>query len=90
MDGSFQDLNGESMEVKVDEFFRGIFKMHKLFQQKQNKAGQEKEKIAEKTKQPPTKDDPMRQESPTVLLCSTVMEQINKFKVWHVAVTSSR
>uniref|UniRef100_G3NDR4 Dynein axonemal heavy chain 12 n=1 Tax=Gasterosteus aculeatus aculeatus TaxID=481459 RepID=G3NDR4_GASAC len=87
MDGSFQDLNGESMEVKVDEFFRGIFKMHKLFQQKQNKAGQEKEKIAEKTKQPPTKDDPMRQESPTVLLCSTVMEQINKFKV-HIPLVS--
>ncbi|KAL6119092.1 dnah12 [Pungitius sinensis] len=87
MDGSFQDLNGESMEVKVDEFFREVFKMHKLFQQKQNKAEQEMEKIAGKTKQAPFQNDPMKQESPTVLLCSTVMDQINKFKV-HIPLVS--
>ncbi|KAM8863638.1 dynein axonemal heavy chain 12 [Spinachia spinachia] len=87
MDGSFQDLNGESMEVKVDEFFREIFKMHKLFQQKQTKAEQEMEKIAGKTKQPPSKDELLKQESPTVLLCSTVMDQISKFKV-HIPLVS--
>ncbi|XP_054464751.1 dynein axonemal heavy chain 12 [Anoplopoma fimbria] len=87
MDGSFLDLNGESMEVKVDEFFREIFKMLKLFQQKQNKAEQEMEKIAGKKKQRPSEDDPKKQESPSVLLCSTVMEQIKEFKE-HIPVVS--
>ena len=69
------------MEVKVDEFFREIFKMLKLFQQKQNKAEQEMEKIAGKTRQRPGEDDQNKRGSPTVLLCSTVMEQIKEFKV---------
>lgn len=73
------------MEVKVDEFFREIFKMLKLFQQKQNKAEQEMEKIAGKTKKR-TEDDPSKRESPTVLLCSTVMEQIKEFKVLYVTI----
>lgn len=77
MDGSFQDLDGESMEVKVDEFFRESFKMLKFFQQKQNKAEQEREKIAGK----PSKDEPKKQENSTIILCSTVMEQIKEFKV---------
>lgn len=38
LDGCFQDLDGESMEVKVDEFYREMFKMLKFFQQKQSKA----------------------------------------------------
>lgn len=81
MDGSFQDLDGESMEVKVDEFFRETFKMLKFFQQKQNKAGEETEKFARSTRRRPGDDDPKKQESPTVLLCSTVMKQIKEFKV---------
>lgn len=89
MDGSFQDLDGESMEVKVDEFFREIFKMLKLFQQKQNKAEQEMEKIAGSTGQRPNEDDARKQESPTILLCSTVMEQIKEFKVPYVALISN-
>ncbi|XP_070695267.1 dynein axonemal heavy chain 12 [Pempheris klunzingeri] len=87
MDGSFQDLDGESMEVQVDEFFREIFKMQKLFQQKQNKTEQEMEKIAGKTRRRSSKDDPMKQESPTMLLCSTIMEQIKEFKD-HIPVVS--
>ncbi|KAG7228180.1 hypothetical protein INR49_013343 [Caranx melampygus] len=83
MDGSFQDLDGESMEVKVDEIYRESFKMLKFFQQKQNKAEQEMEKIAGK----PRKDDPRKQENPTILLCSTVMEHIKEFKD-HIPVVS--
>uniref|UniRef100_A0A3Q1B603 Dynein axonemal heavy chain 12 n=1 Tax=Amphiprion ocellaris TaxID=80972 RepID=A0A3Q1B603_AMPOC len=79
MNGSFQDLNGETMEVKVDEFFREGFKMLKFFQQKQNKAAQEMEKISG-TKRKPSEDDPKKQESPTITLCSTIMEQIKEFK----------
>ena len=84
MDGSFQDLDGESMEAKVDEFFREIFKTLKFFQQKQNKAQQEMEKIAGPTKRRSGVDDPKKQESPTIFLCSTVMEQIKEFKVLYV------
>uniref|UniRef100_A0A4W6E1U6 Dynein axonemal heavy chain 12 n=1 Tax=Lates calcarifer TaxID=8187 RepID=A0A4W6E1U6_LATCA len=87
MDGSFQDLDGESMEVKVDEFFREIFKTLKFFQQKQNKAEQEMEKIAGKTRRRPSEDDPRKLENPTILLCSTVMEQIKEFKD-HIPVVS--
>ncbi|XP_075883238.1 dynein axonemal heavy chain 12 isoform X2 [Nelusetta ayraudi] len=78
MDGCFQTLDGESMEVKVDEFFREIFKMLKYFQQKQIKAEQEKEKAAGRSE---TKDEaPKKQDSPTTQLCNIVMEQVKDFK----------
>uniref|UniRef100_A0A673A977 Dynein axonemal heavy chain 12 n=1 Tax=Sphaeramia orbicularis TaxID=375764 RepID=A0A673A977_9TELE len=80
MDGSFQTLDGESMEVEVDEFFRDIFKMLKFFQQKQNKAEQEKEKAGGKLKHQTGEDDPSTKESPTISLCSTVMQEIKDFK----------
>lgn len=83
MDGSFQDLNGETMEVKVDEFYREIFKMLKFFQQKKIKAAQEMERISEKRRRHPTEDDVTKEESPTVSLCSAVMEQIKNFKVFY-------
>ncbi|XP_069580748.1 dynein axonemal heavy chain 12 [Brachyistius frenatus] len=87
MDGSFQDLDGESMEGKVDELFREIFKMLKFFQQKQNKASQEQEKMSGTTKQQRIEDDTRKQDSPAIILCSTVMEQIKKFKE-HLPVVS--
>ncbi|XP_010788876.1 dynein heavy chain 12, axonemal [Notothenia coriiceps] len=87
MNGSFQELDGESMEIKVDEFFREIFKMLKLFQQKQNKAEQEMEKMAGKSRPRTAEADQKKQGSPTVLLCSTVMEQIKEFKD-HIPVVS--
>ncbi|XP_068600100.1 dynein axonemal heavy chain 12 [Brachionichthys hirsutus] len=77
MDGPFQELNGESIEVNVDEFLSEIYKMLKIFQQKEKKAEQEKEKIAGITSQP---GDQTKQESPTIRLCSAVVEQIKKFK----------
>ncbi|KAJ8333348.1 hypothetical protein SKAU_G00422440 [Synaphobranchus kaupii] len=69
MDGSFQDLNGESMEVEVDEFFREVYKMLKSFRQKQKKAGQEA------GRPPGTVED-----GPSVLMCNGVMEQVKDFK----------
>ncbi|KAM4563453.1 dynein axonemal heavy chain 12 isoform 1-T1 [Odontesthes bonariensis] len=80
MDGSFLNLDGESMEVQVDEFYREVFKMLKYFQQKHNKAVQEMEKMSGKTGRQTSEDDPSKQESPTVVLCSAVMEQIKQFK----------
>ncbi|KAK2851543.1 hypothetical protein Q5P01_007819 [Channa striata] len=80
MNGSFLDLDGESMEVKVDEFLKEIFKMLKFFQKKQTRAEQEMEKMSGKTHQQPGDEDSRKQEQPTLHLCSTVMKQINKFK----------
>uniref|UniRef100_A0A665TVC1 Dynein heavy chain linker domain-containing protein n=1 Tax=Echeneis naucrates TaxID=173247 RepID=A0A665TVC1_ECHNA len=82
MDGSFQDLDGENMEVKVDEFFREIIKMLKFFQQKQNKAEREMVKIAGKPRERSSEDDSIKKGNPTILVCSTVMEQIKEFKVF--------
>ncbi|XP_062316503.1 dynein axonemal heavy chain 12 [Osmerus eperlanus] len=80
IDGSFLDLNGESMEVEVDEFFREIFKMLKFFQQKQKKAEQEKDKMAGVAKKKPAEEAAGKQESPTALICSRVMEQVKDFR----------
>lgn len=80
MDGSFLDLNGESMEVEVDEFFREIYKTLKFFQQKQKKAVQERENMtAGKRRSGEEHED--KQESPTVVVCCRVIEQIKEFKV---------
>ncbi|KAM9856226.1 dynein axonemal heavy chain 12 [Aulostomus maculatus] len=78
MDGSFQDLNSESMDVKVDEFFREISKMQKLLQQKQSKVEYEMETFAGRTSLQHGEES--KQESPTTILCSTIMDQINMFK----------
>ncbi|XP_061590831.1 dynein axonemal heavy chain 12 [Cololabis saira] len=81
MHGSFLKLDGESMEVQVDESYREIFKMLKFFQRKQNKAKQEREMISGMSRHKSGKEEePTVQESPTVLLCSSVVEQIKKFK----------
>ncbi|CAL9702663.1 unnamed protein product [Knipowitschia caucasica] len=84
MDGSFQSLNGESMEGEVDEFFREVIKMLKFFQQRQSKAGQEGEM---KPKRKPGEEDSSKQESPTVILCSTVLQEVKEFKE-HVPLVS--
>uniref|UniRef100_A0A8D0GGB1 Dynein heavy chain 12, axonemal n=1 Tax=Sphenodon punctatus TaxID=8508 RepID=A0A8D0GGB1_SPHPU len=80
MDGAFLDLNGESMETEVDEFFRESYKMFKFFQQKQKKAELEKKKMMRRT----IIDDKVeeeKKENPTITMCGTVMQQVKDFKV---------
>ncbi|KAG9269584.1 dynein heavy chain 12, axonemal [Astyanax mexicanus] len=79
MDGSFLDLNGESMEAELDEFFREIYKMLKSFQQKQKKAEQGRERQVVMKRRPGEGDDD-HLESPTALMCIKVIEQIKEFK----------
>uniref|UniRef100_A0A8C6W3B9 Dynein heavy chain 12, axonemal n=1 Tax=Nannospalax galili TaxID=1026970 RepID=A0A8C6W3B9_NANGA len=81
MDGGFLDLNGESMEADVDEFSREIFKTLKFFQTKQKKELQERRKTARKLSLIQEKPEEEPKESPTVTMCTTVMEQIKVFKV---------
>ncbi|XP_008412159.1 dynein heavy chain 12, axonemal [Poecilia reticulata] len=80
MDGSFLELNGETMENQVDEFYREIFKLLKFFQQKQLKAAQEKEKISGIKKHKISEEEVKRQDDPAVILCSAAMAQIKMFK----------
>uniref|UniRef100_A0A8C3NFB7 Dynein axonemal heavy chain 12 n=1 Tax=Geospiza parvula TaxID=87175 RepID=A0A8C3NFB7_GEOPR len=49
MDGTFLELDGESMETEIDEFYREMYKLLRLFQQKQKKAATEKKKAARYT-----------------------------------------
>lgn len=79
MDGDFLELNGETMEAEVDEFFREIYRMSKQFQQKEKKMQQESKKIL----QPRTKEEKKEEtkESPTVSMCSSILVQIKDFKV---------
>ncbi|XP_073425921.1 dynein axonemal heavy chain 12 [Dendrobates tinctorius] len=82
IDGAFLDLNGESMEAEVDEFFREVYKMMKFFQQKQKKLEEEKKKAAQHRTLSEDKDavDEEKKESRIVLMCSAVTEQIKAFK----------
>nr|XP_057908676.1 dynein axonemal heavy chain 12-like isoform X2 [Doryrhamphus excisus] len=80
MDGSFLELDGEGMEVKVDEFYREIFKMLKYFLQKKSKAEQETKKPTGSTTRRRRGEEEVKEESPSVVLCSTVLEQVKEFK----------
>uniref|UniRef100_A0A8C5Z8W6 Dynein axonemal heavy chain 12 n=1 Tax=Marmota marmota marmota TaxID=9994 RepID=A0A8C5Z8W6_MARMA len=80
MDGGFLDLNGESMEADVEEFSREIFKTLKFFQMKQKKELQEKRKAARKQSLIEEKPEEEPKDNPTIIMCSTVMEQIKVFK----------
>ncbi|XP_037760095.1 dynein axonemal heavy chain 12 isoform X2 [Chelonia mydas] len=80
MDGAFLDLNGESMETEVDEFFREIYKMLKLFQQKQKKAELEKKKTLHRRAIVEEKLEEEKKENRTIIMCSSIMGQIKDFK----------
>ncbi|KAI7794029.1 dynein axonemal heavy chain 12 [Triplophysa rosa] len=79
MHGSFLDLNGDSIEQEVEEFLREIYKMLKSFQQKQKKAEQEREKI-EGVKRRSKEEEEEKQENATILICSSVLDQVKEFK----------
>ncbi|NXG19392.1 DYH7 protein, partial [Grallaria varia] len=77
MDGTFLELNGESMEAELDEFSRELYKLSKLFQQK-------KKMPLDKKKTPRPKEEVTAvkaiKANPTLTMCSSVLEQIQEFK----------
>ncbi|KAM6121199.1 LOW QUALITY PROTEIN: dynein axonemal heavy chain 12 [Pterocles gutturalis] len=86
MDGNFLELNGESMEAEVDDFFREIYKASRLFQQKQKKVQQEQKKTTQRgTAEEKTAEE--TKANPTLTMCSSVLEQIKDFKENIPAVT---
>ncbi|XP_029456789.1 LOW QUALITY PROTEIN: dynein heavy chain 12, axonemal [Rhinatrema bivittatum] len=82
MDGAFLDLNGESMEAEVDEFFREIYKMLKFFQQKQKKIDQEKQKAVRHRSLTGVKEDEEeeKKENQMINISTLIMEQIKEFR----------
>ncbi|XP_039551458.1 dynein heavy chain 12, axonemal [Passer montanus] len=69
MDGTFLELDGESMESEIDEFYREMYKLLRLFQQKLKKAATEKKKAVRTGR-----------DNPTLTMCSSVLDQIKEFK----------
>ncbi|XP_021265333.1 dynein heavy chain 12, axonemal [Numida meleagris] len=78
MDGAFLELNGEIMEAELDEFSREIYKMSKLFQQKQKKIQQELEKTSRRTVEEKRGEE--IKPNPTLTMCYSVLEQVKDFK----------
>ncbi|XP_025071356.1 dynein heavy chain 12, axonemal, partial [Alligator sinensis] len=87
MDGAFLDLNGEIMESEIDEVFRELYKMSKVFQQKQKKAEQEKRKTTQRRTLVEEKIEEEKKANPTITMCSAVLEQIKDFKEYIPTVT---
>ncbi|XP_032996859.1 dynein heavy chain 12, axonemal [Lacerta agilis] len=80
MDGAFLDLNGESMETEVDEFFREIYKTVRFFQQKLKKAELERKKSLQRRAVVEERVEEEKKDSPTISMCNAVMEQVKDFK----------
>ncbi|NXF75625.1 DYH7 protein, partial [Sclerurus mexicanus] len=77
MDGTFLELNGESMEAELDEFYRELYKVSRLFQQKKKMPQDRK-----KTPQPKEEVKTVKpvKANPTLAMCSSVLGQIQGFK----------
>ncbi|NXM23807.1 DYH7 protein, partial [Oxyruncus cristatus] len=77
MDGTFLELNGESMEAELDEFYRELYKVTKLFQQRK--------KIPQDRKKTPRPKEEAKtvkaiKANTTLTMCSSVLEQVQDFK----------
>uniref|UniRef100_A0A7M4FPW0 Dynein axonemal heavy chain 12 n=1 Tax=Crocodylus porosus TaxID=8502 RepID=A0A7M4FPW0_CROPO len=68
MDGAFLDLNGEIMESEIDEVFRELYKMSRVFQQKQKKAEQEKRKTTQRRTLVEEKIEEEKKANPTITM----------------------
>ncbi|XP_069721684.1 dynein axonemal heavy chain 12 [Phaenicophaeus curvirostris] len=79
MDGTFLELDGESMEAEIDEFFREMYKLSRLFQQKQKKIQQEGEKPSQQ-RTVEKKAEEETKANTTFTMCSSVLQQIKDFK----------
>ncbi|NXM04479.1 DYH7 protein, partial [Tyrannus savana] len=77
MDGTFLELNGESMEAELDEFYRELYKVTKLFQQRK-KMPQDRKKTPRPKEE--VKTVKAIKANTTLTMCSSVLEQVKDFK----------
>ncbi|XP_078466584.1 dynein axonemal heavy chain 12 [Lampetra planeri] len=84
MDGSFLELNGETMATELEEFFREMYKHLKFFQQRQKKAEQERQRDAPRKKRGDSAgaeiEEAQEQSDPSVQMCSNVLGHVKEFK----------
>lgn len=79
MDGTLLELDSESIEAETDEFYREMYKVSRLFQQKQKKIQEERKKaLQHETAEEKAEET---EANPTLTMCSSVLEQIKDFKV---------
>ena len=92
MDGSFLDLEAESIEGEVDEYWRELYKIQKIFNNKLKRMQAEREEAERERKKRkkytddsanPSEDKPEPEVVPpqAAAICNTVQEQMKEFKV---------
>ena len=82
MDGSFLDLNSESIETEVDEFWREIYKITKVFQiQLKKQRAEESSKLPPGKRIVPIEELAFEDLPPKLRVCNIIQEAIKNFKV---------
>lgn len=89
MDGAFLDLDAESVEGEVDEYWRELYKIHKIFNNKLKKLVAERDERERDRKKRRRHDDSAEAEPPepdvvppaSLGVCNTVQENMKEFKV---------
>ena len=91
MDGAFLDLNAESIEAEVDEYWRELYKIQKLFNNKLKKLVAERdERERDRKKRKRHTDDGGEEKEPeepevtppaSLGVCNTVQENMKEFRV---------
>ena len=102
MDGSFEDLDAESIEGEVEEYWREIYKIQKLFNVKLKKLQAEREERERERKKrkrhtddseenkEEDKEEPEVTPPSALTICNTVQDQMKDFKVsWFLFVRLS-
>lgn len=95
MDGAFLEQNAEAIDAEVDEYYRELFKIQKVFNQKVKKMQMEREEIEREKKKkrrlmeedgveiPTESEDEDALKIPeAVNIINSTMDSIKEFKVW--------
>ena len=81
MDGSFFDLQPESISTEAQEFYSELFKISKFFNQLQKKELMEKRTKEGLKKRKDIDIEGIEQKSmPAIVVCQRIMHDIKKFK----------
>ncbi|XP_077977539.1 dynein axonemal heavy chain 12-like [Glandiceps talaboti] len=83
MDGAFLELNSEAIEGEVDEFWREIYKITKVFVNQRKKDEAEKSKNAPTKRRRPGEAEEKKEDEPGMAalnVCNTIQEQVKEFK----------
>ena len=98
MDGSFVDLEAETIEGEVDEYWRELYKIQKLFNNKLKRMQAEREererdrkkrkKYTEGEEGEGDKPEPEVVPPAALSVCNSVQDNMRDFKVWVLSLCS--